>query len=138
MLDLVKGIKALPTKYSKQAPPAIRLTTNGLVHPKVGLPQVLWDCGVSRISVGLMTWNADQYNELVKPELFGGVFDRDRPPEEGFERMCAFIRDAVKVEGDLEVEVTAVDRPDVDKAKTEALAKSLGVTIPVRWRPYFA
>jgi hypothetical protein len=138
MIELVKGIKAitdtLPTKDSNQASPSIRLTTNGLplCCYKI-LPQILWNFGVSRISVGLMTWNADQYNELVKPM----ILTPNPPPEEGFERMCTFIRQAVKVDGDLEVEATAVDRPDVDKAKTEALAKSLGVTIPVRWRPYF-
>jgi hypothetical protein len=50
--------------------------------------------------------------------------------------VCHFIQRAAEMDG-LEVEVTAVDRNDVDKAKLEALVQSLGVHTPVRWRPYF-
>ena len=77
-----------------------------------------------------MTWNAKQYYELMKPVM-------NESPKSGFDTVCDFIKDAVAVEGDLEVEITAVDRSDVDKSKTEALAESLGVTKSVRWRPYF-
>lgn len=41
----------------------------------------------------------------------------------GFEDACAFVRRASQA---AEVEVTAVDRPDVDVAEVEALARSLG------------
>lgn len=127
-IELACRIKSFTnTLQTKQSKPSIRLTTNGLVPSSFGLPQKLWDSGVSSISVGLMTWNASQYNDLVKP-LQG---------TEGFETVCNFIQDAASINGDLEIETTAVDRPDVDKAKTEALAASLGVTNPVRWRPYF-
>ena len=127
-VELVQRIKTFADSLSEgNSPPAIRLTTNGLVPASSpSLPQTLYDSGVSNISVGLMTWNADQYNDLVKPLL-----------PNAFETVCSFIQDAVNVDGDLGIETTAVDRPDVDKSKTEALATSLGVTTPVRWRPYF-
>jgi hypothetical protein len=154
-IELARRIKksfannTLPaSSQAAKPPPAIRLTTNGLVPPLAfefelepelessapgvsSVPQTLWDSGVSRISVGLMTWNAKQYHDLVKPVVV--------PETEitGFDTVCNFVRDAVTVDGELEVEITAVDRPDVDKTKTEALAESLGVTTPVRWRPYF-
>lgn len=49
-----------------------------------------------------------------------------RPCEgRGFEDACAFVRRAAQA---VEVEVTAVDRPDVDVAEVEALARSLGAT----------
>ena len=141
-MELVRRIRSLTnslsTTTSEQAPPAIRLTTNGLVVPPedskpsgTSLPQTLCDSGVSHISVGIITWNAHQYHDLVRPVLGSDIATN------GFETMCNFVKDAVSVRGDLEVEATAVDRPDVDKAKTEALARSLGVTKPVRWRPYF-
>ena len=150
-LELVRRIKDFAdTLPATQPRPAIRLTTNGLVVPGVSspqppgsedvggddssppsLPQQLWNSGVSRVSVGLMTWNAEQYHNLVRPVHAPGLSGP------GFDTVCGFIREAVAVDGDLEVETTAIDRPDVDKAKTEALAESLGVTRPVRWRPYF-
>ncbi len=126
-IELVCRIKSLAnTLPSGQPVPSIRLTTNGLVASSFNLPQRLWDSGVSSISVGLMTWNANQYNNVVRP------LDKT-----GFDTVCKFITDAVKVDGNLEIEATAVDRPDVDKARTESLAASLGVIHPVRWRPYF-
>ena len=137
-IELVQRIKSFTNSLpatSEQSPPSIRLTTNGLVVRRgalaSSLPQTLCDSGVSNISVGLMTWNAKQYSDLVRPLLPHGE------QETGFETMCSFIKDSVNVEGDLEVEATAVERPDVDKVRTEALAVSLGVTNPVRWRPYF-
>ena len=149
--ELVRRIRSfaetLPA-YPGKNPPAIRLTTNGLVVPSIAqeeqpqqiaittsgygnLPQRLWDSGVSRISVGLLTWNAKQYDDMMEPILVHGT------SQTGFDVVCNFIQEAVRVNGDLEVELTAIDRPDVDKAKTEALAESLGVRMPVRWRPYF-
>lgn len=142
-IELVRRIRSFVDELSTasaQPPPSIRLTTNGLVVPTAStnndgssLPQRFWDAGISRVSVGLMTWNAKQYENLVKP-----VLPHDcAPTTTGFDTMCSFVNDAVQVDGDLEVETTAVDRPDVDKAKTEFLAESLGVKRSVRWRPYF-
>jgi hypothetical protein len=144
-IELVRRInKSLLASQARTLPPAIRLTTNGLVvsessAPGVSsVPQLLWDSGVSRISVGLMTWNATQYQDLVKPVVCVVSESTDGETTTGFDIMCNFVRDAVRVDGELEVELTAVDRPDVDKTKTEALAESLGVTTSVRWRPYFS
>jgi Zn-dependent peptidase ImmA (M78 family) len=55
--------------------------------------------------------------------------------EDAHERLCSFIASALAC--DLQVELTAVERPDVDKVKTQELATQLGVTTQVRWRPYF-
>jgi len=137
-IELVQRIRSLTSTILDSTspvrmPPAIRLTTNGLVireSSPISIPQKLWDCGISRISVALMTWDAKQYYELMKPVM-------NESSKSGFDTVCDFIKDAVAVEGDLEVEITAVDRLDVDKSKTEALAESLGVTKSVRWRPYF-
>jgi hypothetical protein len=37
----------------------------------------------------------------------------------------------------LSIEVTAIDRPDVDKEALSRCVALLGVTTPIRWRPYF-
>lgn len=133
-MELIRKIKSFTAtiESSSEPAPSIRLTTNGLVDDS-SLPQQLWDSGVSHISVGLMTWNTQQYEELVQP--------CHHPQNEalpGLERVCNFAQAATRVNGELVVETTAVDRPDVDKAKTEALSASLGVENPVRWRPYFS
>eukprot|EP00536_Pseudo-nitzschia_multiseries_P008092 jgi/Psemu1/287576/fgenesh1_pg.200_\ len=147
-MELVRRIRSyLLAETPGSVPlPSIRLTTNGL-FPTLGdpsVPQQLWDCGVSHISVGLMTWNAHQYDELMRPVLPLRDADDNDSDEAAFGLVCNFIQEAVRVGRHLQtfdkllvVETTAVDRPDVDRDKTEALAKELGVTTPVRWRPFF-
>jgi hypothetical protein len=174
MLELVQWIKSFTTntlplsssqqqqQQQQQQTVAIRLTTNGLVtattttnnnNSNISIPQRLKDCGISQVSVGLMTWDAKQYNDLVRPVLPRATKNNYNPNNnddpknndnddtttvDAFDIMCKFITDAVQVHG-LDVETTAVDRPDVDKVKTEMFAsKTLGVTNPVRWRPYFS
>jgi hypothetical protein len=122
----------------------IRLTTNGLVDsPWIdsssssstsSLPRQLYDAGINEVSVMLMTHDRDLYDELVHPRIV--LCDDDF--RRAHDIVCQFITDCVQVDG-LDVELTCVDQPDVgiDKAKTEALAVSLGVTQPIRWRPYF-
>ena len=87
------------------------------------------EAGVSGVSVALMTASSDQYDELMHPYL----------PEEistpALDVVCAFIGNCVDI--GLNVEVTGVDREEVDKVAAEELARSLGVIEPVRWRPYF-
>lgn len=78
-----------------------------------------------------MTADSSQYKELMKPVLF----TKDSNKKEAHAMVCDFIQQAVTCQ--LQVEVTAVDRPDVDKRATRQLAADLGVTLPVRWRPYF-
>jgi hypothetical protein len=64
------------------------------------------------VSVFLPAADAETYDELLEPREPGA-----------FDDACAFIKRASMV---VDVEVTAVDRPDVDVAQVEALAKSLG------------
>mmetsp|Transcript_3071 Transcript_3071/g.5313 ORF Transcript_3071/g.5313 Transcript_3071/m.5313 type:complete len:136 (+) Transcript_3071:183-590(+) len=107
-------------------PPFFQEGNNSASH----LLQQCLDSGISQVSVGLITWDEDQYQELMQPLL---------PPRcniAAHKLVCEFIQTAVQLEG-MDVEITAVDRDDVDKEKTEALSRSLGVTTPIRWRPYF-
>jgi molybdenum cofactor biosynthesis enzyme MoaA len=130
LLELVQKFRT--TRNNKNGDPKttmIRLTTNGLIDDNdnntiAQVVESLHDAGVSHVSVALMTADADQYNrELMQPVM--GSHDN----------VCKFIQEAIRV--GLQVETTAVDRPDVDKEATEALARELKVTTPVRWRPYF-
>jgi len=128
---------------------SVRVTTNGLLlHPQPGsttdperesqtktcFPQLLRDNGVDAVSVALMTHDPVQYRELMNPHLSGGEEDDVMTAHD---RVCQFLETALKVDG-LQVEATAVDRPDVDKSKTEELAASLGLSSgSFRWRTYF-
>mmetsp|Transcript_19853 Transcript_19853/g.39574 ORF Transcript_19853/g.39574 Transcript_19853/m.39574 type:complete len:274 (+) Transcript_19853:483-1304(+) len=67
---------------------------------------------VDTVSVFLPAPDSTKYYELLQPRDPGA-----------FDDACAFVRRASAV---AHVEVTAVDRPDVDVAAVEALAKSLG------------
>ena len=94
-----------------------------------GCARQMKEAGVSGVSVALMTASPDLYDELMMPCL------SDTISTPAHEMVCNFIVSALDV--GLGVEVTGVDRADVDKAATEELAKTLGVADPVRWRPYF-
>ena len=116
-------------------PSTIRVVTNGLGD---AIPdnsaggncaQKMKVAGVSDVSVALMTPSPDQYEELMMPCLPETV---SMPAHE---IVCDFIASALDV--GLGVEVTGVDRVEVNKEDTEVLAKSLGVVDSVRWRPYF-
>jgi pyruvate-formate lyase-activating enzyme len=106
-----------------------RVTTNGLVNPERVCE--MKQHGVDAVTVALMTGNPKQYIELMEPLL-----REELTCLQPYELVCQFIQEAVRQE--LEVEVTAVDRKEVDRKKTEAMAASLGVTTQVRWRPYFS
>ena len=116
-------------------PSTIRVVTNGLgdaIQDNTvdgSCAQQMKAAGVSGVSVALMTASPDQYEELMMPCL------PDTISTPAHEMVCDFIVSALDV--GLGVEVTAVDRDEVDKVATESLAKSLGVVDPVRWRPYF-
>eukprot|EP00563_Minutocellus_polymorphus_P017979 CAMPEP_0197717736 /NCGR_PEP_ID=MMETSP1434-20131217/2176_1 /TAXON_ID=265543 /ORGANISM="Minutocellus polymorphus, Strain CCMP3303" /LENGTH=218 /DNA_ID=CAMNT_0043302309 /DNA_START=230 /DNA_END=882 /DNA_ORIENTATION=+ len=110
-------------------PSTIRVVTNGLgdaVPENHGCAKQMKEAGVSGVSVALMTASSEQYDEWMHPCL----------PEEistpALDVVCEFIRGAIKA--GLSVEVTGVDREEVDKGTTEELARSLGVLEPVRWR----
>lgn len=114
-------------------PTTVRVVTNGLGDAVPGsnneCAKQMKEAGVSGVSVALMTASSDQYDELMHPYL----------PEEistpALDVVCAFIGNCVDI--GLNVEVTGVDREEVDKEAAEELARSLGVIEPVRWRPYF-
>lgn len=119
MLNLVQHLKS--AEYSS----TIRLTTNGLIENPKGVVQRLRTVGVDAVSVALMTADKDQYRQLMDPQC-----DAD-----GHEMVCSFIEEATA--GGLAVEVTGVDRSDVDKEAAESLSRLLSVEKPIRWRPYF-
>jgi len=116
--------------------PVIRLVTNGLLVSSFSpdsFTKELTQSGVNSVSVALMTADPVQYEGLMQPVVLED--NNVVPSSSAHEQVCEFIRQAVHCE--LNVEITGVDRPDVDKAKTEELAASLGVTLPFRWRPFF-
>ncbi|CAJ1951412.1 unnamed protein product [Cylindrotheca closterium] len=125
---------------SSSSSSSIRLTTNGLIpsqqassisngKQESNVPQLLQSHGVSHVSVALMSADPLQYEALMQPLL---LVEEDN----AHSQVCRFIQQAADTNG-LEVEVTAVDRPEVNKETLESLAKSLSVENPVRWRPYF-
>ncbi len=120
MLQLVNDLKASTGGII----PEIRVTTNGLVDSPEYVVLQLKNCGISSLSVALMTADAKQYEELMAPAVDGG-----------HGRVCSFIGHAINC--GLEVETTGVDRPEIDKANAERLSRSLSVPSPMRWRPFF-
>ena len=125
MADLV----GLATKIRKEyhAMP-LRLTTNGLIAQD-DAAQILKGCGLSAVSVALMTHDSGQYDELMKPNL------ADNDDTTAHEVVCRFMQDSIQV--GLAVEATGVAREDISQAATEELAKALGIEEAFRWRPYF-
>jgi molybdenum cofactor biosynthesis enzyme MoaA len=113
----------------------VRLTTNGMIaqqqRPLRESCLALKESGVKVISVALMTADPLQYNQLMDPLLPTADASRTAPHD----MVCSFIREAIACQ--LDVELTGVDRPDVDKAQAEDLAASLGATSPMRWRTFF-
>ena len=97
------------------------------------------------LSVPIMTHDPDQYEQLMHPIL---LLDNDKEdPGRGtvarrpHERVQNFVRACVAA--NLAVEVTAVQRPDVDQSRTEACVAALGISpnkrmMMMRWRKYFA
>eukprot|EP00956_Cyclotella_meneghiniana_P029424 scaffold71102_cov48-Cyclotella_meneghiniana.AAC.2 len=145
-------------KSQNEPPLPIRLITNGLVYtiPNFGyspynprrngaIPHhrhtVLRDmleAGISRISVALNTNNRHEYDVLMEPCCFTSG---NAVPGMAHDMVCEFILEAGKVGFD--VEITGIDRPDIDKYETDRLARMLlsvaqrKKTNKVRWRQYF-
>ena len=129
LLHMAKSIQDSQRQENKNV--ALRLNTNGLVQPSLSksdksIPQQIFDSGITKVSIALMTADPQQYEQLMDPAV-----------DNAHLRICKFIREATTVDG-LEVETTAVEQDCVDKEATEALSDSLHVISPVRWRPYFA
>jgi hypothetical protein len=142
----------------------------------------LIDAGVSRVSVALNTANRHEYDVFMQPACYtgGGMIMTDDNNNDGNDNhnasssssiqqqpimtmmpgtahdlICEFIMDATKL--GMDVEITGVDRPGIDKVEMERLARLLLSVVPkpkknhnnnkkkgmmrrrsgVRWRPYF-
>lgn len=144
-------------KSRNETPLPIRLITNGLVYtiPNFGYSPCnlqrygkilhrhtvlrdMLDAGISRVSVALNTANRHEYDVLMEPCCFT---DGDMMPGMAHDMICEFILEACKV--GMDVEITGVDRPDVDKNDVDRLARMLlsvadrNKRSKVRWRPYF-
>ena len=130
LLQLTERLKELQQQQQQQTT-ILRVTTNGLAIADNGAA-LLQAAGVNAVSVALMTHDSVLYDELMQPELVPSSSSSEEL--QVHERVCRFIQQAVQV--GLQVEVTGVDRTEVNKEETEALAQSLGVTQPVRWRSY--
>ncbi len=125
--DVVKFLGRLYTfrLHSHTFESTIRVQTNGLAEHydelfagiQHFLPKTI------AFTVPLMTHDAAQYEIIMQPT---GV---DRPYERVLD-FCKRVRDDPKYG----LELTAVERPDVDVGKTNEVAGSLGV--PIRWRSY--
>ena len=164
LLQLVKTIRQTERNKNMKQPMSLRINTNGLVRWTVddfseilkdyntgkenddttskaildaaNVPELLYKAGINVVSVAIMTHDANQYNELMGPIV-----------PDAHAHVCRFVQQAVSIqklqqENDnspqpFHVELTAVDRSDVDKKKTQKFVESLGVTAPIRWRPYF-
>jgi len=103
----------------------VRLDTNGqgyLLNEGREVLRELKEAGVDKVSVSLNAHNEETYNAVCRPTF-----------KNAYKEVLRFIREAV---GLLETEVTAVDVPQVDLAKVEEIAESLGAVFRRR-RYYF-
>ncbi|RJS79695.1 radical SAM protein [Candidatus Bathyarchaeota archaeon] len=103
----------------------VRLDTNGqgyLLNEGREVLRELKEAGVDKVSVSLNAHNEETYNTVCRPTF-----------KNAYKEVIRFIREAV---GLLETEVTAVDLPQVDLAKVEEIAESLGAVFRRR-RYYF-
>lgn len=117
----------------------LRLTTNGLVYDE-NTAELLKSSGISAVSVALMTYDPDQYDDIMKPNVPESIVSSSTDNRINAQLrphvvVCQFIQSAIKA--GLTVEATGVARQDVNHRKTEALAANLGIQGKIRWRPYF-
>ena len=128
-------------KNKMQKHPAVRVITNGLCCgiPNLGyLPNNLdrdgtiipvhrhailrdmTNAGITRLSVALNTANRHEYDVLMEPSCHTGGSVR---PGTAHDLVCELIVDATKI--GMDVEITGIDRPGIDKIETERLARML-------------
>lgn len=133
LLSLSRKISTLKRKF----PLHLRLVTNGIVHPSAA--EVLTNNGVTGVSIALMTGDRKQYSKLMGTAYLDKILLNHRVGGVGrncHEQVCNFVTAAV--ECGLDVELTGVERPDVDMVLAEELGINLGVQAnKFRWRPYF-
>ncbi len=136
----------------------IRLITNGLCYgitnfgyspynserngtivplPRHVVLRDMLDAGISRLSVALNTANRHEYDLLMEPQC------GEMLPGTAHDIVCELIMEATKL--GMDVEITGIDRPEIDKVEMERLARLLLSVGPnkytrrrmIRWRPYF-
>jgi GTP 3',8-cyclase len=119
-LDILLEV-ALWVRQHYGRPLQIRVDTNGhgyALNPDRDVAAELRAVGVDKVSVSLNAGDRETYIEICKPAF-----------PDAYEAVLDFIRRAKLV---LDVEVTAVRLPEVDLAKVQAVADSLGVKLKVR------
>lgn len=131
-------------------------------HRHVVLRDML-DAGISRVSVALNTANRHEYDVIMEPSCHtgggamvgsgegrtedtgnggGGESATTLMPGTAHDIVCEFVLEAGKL--GMEVELTGIDRPGIDKRETDRLARlllSVGRKTrrerAIRWRQYF-
>jgi TatD family-associated radical SAM protein len=101
---------------------SVRVDTNGhgiLLNPKRNVVEELRKAGVSRLSVSLNAHDSHTYQAVCKPRF-----------ENAFQNVLDFIRKAKEV--GIEVEVTAVQIPEIDIRKMREMVNMLGVKFRLR------
>jgi MoaA/NifB/PqqE/SkfB family radical SAM enzyme len=115
------------TLISQQEPELpLRVNTNGLIprSEQASVVARLHKCGIRKASVAIASADPAQYTALMKPEKLrhSPVFSLPL----GLDDVTNFVSEC-RTAG-LLVECTTVDRPDVDVATVEALAKRFGAS----------
>ena len=102
-------------------PISIRVDTNGqglLLNRNREIITELKAAGVDKLSVSLNAHDKETYNQVCRPKS-----------ESAFDSVLAFIEEA---KGKFDVEVTAVNIPEVDLSKVAKIAQQIGVKFRAR------
>ena len=139
--SLSHSIRSMTTPPNGHQIP-IRVLTNGLLQllpdfKDIYIPDILLQLkqsGVTHFTVTLPTASPSQYIQFMDPILPLHPMINEETTVHVLQHVCSFIQESIQV--GIQVEVTGVDRPDVDKQRVEDLAYQWGVTTPFRWRSY--
>jgi hypothetical protein len=161
LLAISRAVTRDSSKNKIQKHPALRVITNGLCYgiPNLGyspnnldrdalipihrhaILRDMTDVGITRLSVALNTANRHEYDILMEPSCHTSGSVR---PGTAHDLVCELIVEATKI--GMDVEITGIDRPGIDKIETERLARML-LSVrkgdshqrrsAVRWRRYF-
>jgi TatD family-associated radical SAM protein len=117
--DLLKVTTWIRKNFEK--PVKIRIDTNGhgyLINKDRDIVKELKKAGVNKICVSLNTQDKESYQNICKPKY-----------PEAYKAIINFIKRARE---ELEVEVTAVNVPEVDLAKIKDLTEKMNVKLRIR------
>jgi hypothetical protein len=139
--SLSHSIRSMTTPPNGHQIP-IRVLTNGLLQllpdfKDIHIPDILLQLkqsGVTHFTVTLPTASPSQYIQFMDPIVPLHPMINEETTVHVLQHVCSFIQESIQV--GIQVEVTGVDRPDVDKQRVEDLAYQWGVTTPFRWRSY--